>query len=928
MSSASGDVSPAPMLPVPAPEPHKVGWFAAVHPDHPFWGPVITVLAWLWGVIQWFWTAVILALVANFLTALLTTGLKDDTDPRKWGVILLAEDHLLRAGGLVVVAALLTIAAYRAELSKRKAKEREEQEQRLLPYVVKQVDQLDPREGVPYIHQYVQRAYLTREADHQARVALERAASQSNPLTQGEKQGICIFGRPTLGKTRLAWETLRKALPRWTFVLWPHERPYPFDFNAQRGKQIALWLDNLHEFVNENEAHALNDLPRLFAGSRLVIVATCRDGDDEQEARKKLESLMERLTPIRPQDIRPDEAEQLRELLKQEGVVPPEDEFDGTPGSVLLGVQRMTGRYRDLDEAARQVLRAMKLLRSVGIYSYLASRIRATAASIFRFDSEGWQRARTILIKEGFVQPQSPGIDNERILVPVANVYLEKAVFDYPQPGEELSDYWPKLEQSFMQQQDADALSELGAAFGELRQGDRLVNNRHAEACCRAALRLYHREKTPIRWTITQHTLGNALRALAERIGGPERADLLEQAVQAYTAALEVFTQQRLLLAVAQTQTNLGVAFGLQTTMSQGPERIALFNRAAEAYQAALEIYSQKETPTPWARTQNNLGNLLSDQARWMEGKERATLLEQAIEAYRQALKIAWSEQDRYTLAMVQHNLGVALNDQATVADEQTRPLLLQQAVQAYQRALTVRTEQDAREEWAETQGHLGIALNDLAEVAATEAECTSLLAQAVEAYCKALRVFTPQNAPFYWARVQNNLGITLRIQAELAQGEQRIALLKQTIATLRHALNVFTPEDALYEWAETQNNLGAALHDLAALVKPEQRVQLQQEALAGYLEILKRCQRGEAPGNWAMTHFHLAQIYLQQTVFGMGQEVPCESLGKALEHVDAAMEVFTPDVDPTYHLKVSKTCEQIKERRLALGCSGEQESR
>src|SRR5947207_3237546 len=123
MSSAPRDILPVPMPPVPAPGPRKASWFAAVHPGYSFWGPIITALAWLWSVIQWFWTAVILVLVANFLTALLTTGLKDDTDPRKWGVILLAKDHLLRAAGLVVMAALLTIAAYWAELSKRKAKE-------------------------------------------------------------------------------------------------------------------------------------------------------------------------------------------------------------------------------------------------------------------------------------------------------------------------------------------------------------------------------------------------------------------------------------------------------------------------------------------------------------------------------------------------------------------------------------------------------------------------------------------------------------------------------------------------------------------------------------------------------------------------------------------------------------------------------------
>ena len=78
--------------------------------------------------------------------------------------------------------------------------------------------------------------------------------------------------------------------------MWPHDPQTPFKFANQRGKRIVLWLDDLHKFANPAKAAALCDLPRLFANvDTQVIIVTCRDGEEEIQARKILEASLNAL---------------------------------------------------------------------------------------------------------------------------------------------------------------------------------------------------------------------------------------------------------------------------------------------------------------------------------------------------------------------------------------------------------------------------------------------------------------------------------------------------------------------------------------------------------------------------------------------------------------------------------------------------------
>ena len=469
---------------------------------------IIRFLAWLWKVIWWFLSVVVVGVVIGVITAAITTSLSGASALLSWPV-----------GGALVLAALLTLCAWLAHRYQQPAS----------PYVLKQVEHLDPNTTDFYVPRYVASVYLPRPADDAARQALRRAAQRSERSPASEPLGICIVGKPTMGKTRLAWEAMRAELPGWTLVKWSHNPP-SFDYPAQRGRRVVLAIDDAQEYANANEATTLNSLPEAFRAvdARLVIVVTCRDGNDWENACKTLGKLLERLTPVSLTEITDAQADQLAALLKDAGEETQREQFDNTPGSLLLGVARMRDeRYPKLLEPAKKLLRTLKLLRSARIYDYPAPRVRAAAADLFQLADLDWTSARDAALRAGFLRLGELDESGERALAPVADVYLERAVLDYPVPGAQMADDWPALKQSLTRRRDAAALNSLGNAFSEYPLGNLRANRQHAETCYRAALEVYTRREAPADWAQTQSNLAVALSDQAELAEGAERTRLL-----------------------------------------------------------------------------------------------------------------------------------------------------------------------------------------------------------------------------------------------------------------------------------------------------------------------------------------------------------------------------------------------------------------
>ncbi len=547
----------------------------------------VKFFAGLWRFIGWFWGVVVAGVAIVIIGAALTTGLSNASALLSWPVI-----------GPLALAALLTLCAWLAQ----------RQQQPASPYVLKRVERLDPSIDF-YVPRYVPSAYLTRPADAEARAAERRAAQRTERSPSSEPMGVCIVGRPTQGKTRLAWEVMRAELTGWTLARWGHNLP-PFDFPAQRGCRVVLAIDDIQEYAGDpNEVTTLNSLPEAFkkVDARLVIVVTCRDGDDWDNARKTLGKLLERLITVTLANITAAQADQLTALLDKAGEAVQRDQFDNTPGSLLLGVARMRDeRYRDLPEPAKKLLRALKLLRSARIYDYPTPRARATAVDLCQLAEPDWQSARDALLRAGFLRLGELDEHNERALAPVADVYLEQAVPDYPAPGEDLADFWLALEQSLASHRDAAALVYLGMAFHKRPLGNLRANQQHAETCYRAALEVYTRQVAPANWAMTQNNLGNTLSAQAELVEGAERLEFLGQAVIAYRTALEVYTRSAFPVFWAGAQFNLALLHVDRAAVLKEESKEAALHALQEARACVLssqKVYTQEAMPADYRDT-------------------------------------------------------------------------------------------------------------------------------------------------------------------------------------------------------------------------------------------------------------------------------------------------------------------------------------
>ncbi len=708
-------------------------------------------------------------------------------------------------------------------------------------------------------------------ADAEAREALREAASR---VSDDEPLGICVLGPAMMGKTRLAWEAMKTELPEWTVVRWPVEGPLPFDLAQLRGQRVVFWLDDLASYAHLSLSPLLNDLPRRLRDLNVsfVIVATCRDGDEAQRAAAHLRPLMSHLLPIRPAEVGENEIAWHIAALKYHGIKLQADQFNGTPGSVVLGAQRM-GReaYPALSRSAQRVLRAMKLLRSAGIVHYPESRVRAAAEDVFGLEGNEWRRARNALARAGFIRLEAQPSGKEYLLVPLADAYLDEAAPDYMPPGVDLSDGWRELEKSLTRRRDAEALNRLGLAFLERRIGSQTVNKQHAEACFHAALNIYRWQHAHAAWAITQHHLALTRWHQAQAAQPEERVMLLGQAVAAYRLALRVGQWERIPLHCALMQQHLGAALTQQATLAQGEERVTLLAQAAEALRDAQRLYARSLTDDAWARTQEDLGVVLSEQAHLAQGEERAALLAQAVAAYRRAQAINAHEVPRTNWARIQNNLGIALMQQAELAEDEDQ---------------------------------------------------ATLLAEARAAHEAALEVYTPVGTPQEWASTQSNLGNVLRHQAELAEGDERAALLAQAVETYRLALKVQKREDAPELWAMTQNNLGNALSDQAELAQGYARLTLLGQAVGAHQASLSVYTRAYLPVEWAGAHLNLAQVYFaraQAQKDSHNHKLKRQTLDKAQDAVMSALSVFQPETAPDYHEIAIQLYDEIEETLDAL---------
>jgi CHAT domain-containing protein/exonuclease VII small subunit len=215
------------------------------------------------------------------------------------------------------------------------------------------------------------------------------------------------------------------------------------------------------------------------------------------------------------------------------------------------------------------------------------------------------------------------------------------------------------------------------------------------------------------------NNLGVALRTRFEALG--QVADL-DAAIAAFKAALDVAREGS--PDWAMYQANLGNAL---STRFEARGQVADLDAAIAAYEKALDV--AREGSPDWAKMQANLGNALRTR---FEARGQVADLDAAIAAYEKALDVAREGSPDW--ASRQANLGVALRTRFEALGQVQD---LDAAIAAYEKALDVARE--GSPDWASRQANLGVALRTRGDTDG-----------AIEAYRKALEVFTPETYPDY----------------------------------------------------------------------------------------------------------------------------------------------------------------------------------
>ncbi len=328
-------------------------------------------------------------------------------------------------------------------------------------------------------------------------------------------------------------------------------------------------------------------------------------------------------------------------------------------------------------------------------------------------------------------------------------------------------------------------------------------------------------------------------------------------------------------------QRSLGIAYYELPT----GDRAGNLAQAIACYQEALRFLTPKGAPDEYAWTQSGLGDIYRD----LPTGDQTANLHQAMACYQEALRVWTPEAEPFMYAWTQTHLGEAYFDLPT-GDQATN---LAQAITCFEEALRTLTPQqvirvlESGSEfpyYAEVQLHLGIAYQRLLE----REQMTNLVPQAITSYREALRVFTPEAAPFEYAMIQAGLGYAYNC---LPTGD-RLDIAKQAIACYQEALRVFTPETAPDEYAAIQRQLGEAYDSLPG---EEARTQ----AIACYQEALRVVTPETAPEEYALIQIELGDAYRRLP----GEEEA--NLAQALACFEEALRVVTPETAPRHYAMV-----------------------
>ena len=213
---------------------------------------------------------------------------------------------------------------------------------------------------------------------------IERPAVDLTLQALLQRQGVVLRGAPLVGKTRCAYEVLKRLRGYWILGLAPTNQhiadikiPRSYFFGRVR---LILLLDDLPRYVGKFSLGSL--LAHLRRHTTCVsVLATCSTDDARVLQHGDFYACVtQTLQDIRVEPFSQAEEEQLAHACEQPWET---TDYTGTPGVLALNL----GQHKQRLDAARyesqRLMRAVSLMDAAGIYTYSQALVERVAKRVY-----------------------------------------------------------------------------------------------------------------------------------------------------------------------------------------------------------------------------------------------------------------------------------------------------------------------------------------------------------------------------------------------------------------------------------------------------------------------------------------------------------------------------------------------------------------
>ena len=285
---------------------------------------------------------------------------------------------------------------------------------------------------------------------------------------------VLIIGKPKIGKTRAAYEEIRKLKDISVIKLRPENiEIVKIKIPPLSNKNLVLFIDDFGRFIDLNIEDIIDRLKKK--SKKLIIVATCRTGKELSLVQEEKPHLYREFISVKLEEI--SETDGIN-LAKRTGTQWKKTQFDGTPGSVILDLEDMKNRYKKAADG-KIILKALKLLKKANLYIYKELRVKDICGDIFELPIEklrryNWDEIINNLKKANF-------ITSDKGLLDIYPSYLDICIYDYDAPLNDLL----KLKNMLIRFRDSGCLLYLGQSFYHKKEFE------YAKDCYLESLEIY-----------------------------------------------------------------------------------------------------------------------------------------------------------------------------------------------------------------------------------------------------------------------------------------------------------------------------------------------------------------------------------------------------------------------------------------------------